>query len=84
MARMVSDHKKDGDIRLPYVMAAYRATIHQTTNYISNYVMLARGQSTCRFGVLTLLEQPSAFYDEYTMTIEDRLKQAFSLVREYL
>ena len=42
MGRMVSEQQRDWDLCLPYVMAAYRATVHQSTGYSPNYLMLAR------------------------------------------
>jgi len=43
MGRMVSDQQKDWDLMLPYVMAAYRATVHQSTGYSPNYLKGSKG-----------------------------------------
>ena len=42
MGRMVSDHQKKWDVLLPHVMAAYRASEHQSTGYSPNYLMFGR------------------------------------------
>ena len=41
MGRMVSDNHIDWDLLLPYVMAAYRATVHESTGYSPNYLIFA-------------------------------------------
>ena len=85
MGRTVSEHQKDWDLFLPYVMAAYRATIHQSTNYSPNYLMFARevrAPVDLVFGIPP--EQPPCSYDDYATEVEDRMKQAYSLVRQQL
>jgi len=37
MGRVVSEHQKDWDLYLLYVMAAYRSTTHLSTNHSPNY-----------------------------------------------
>jgi len=42
--RMVTDHQKEGDLLLPHVMAlaAYRASVQQSTCSTPNYLMFGR------------------------------------------
>ena len=85
MGRTVSEHQKDWDLLLPYVMAAYRATVHQSTNYSPNYLMFARevrAPVDLAFGIPA--EKPPASYDNYASEMEDRMKQAYCLVRQHL
>ena len=85
MGRMISDNQKDWDLLLPYVMAAYRSTVHQSTNYSPNYLMFARevrAPADLVYG--TPSEQAPASYDYYSSTMEDRQKRAFCFVRKYL
>jgi len=42
MGRVVSEHQKDWDICLSYILAAYRASTHQSTEYTPNFLMFAR------------------------------------------
>jgi len=42
MGRMIDEHKSDWDAMLPYVMAAYRASQHEATKFIPNYLVLGR------------------------------------------
>ena len=39
---VVSDSQHNWDLTLPYVMAAYHATLHQSTGYTPNYLMFAQ------------------------------------------
>ena len=85
MGRTVSEHQKDWDLFLPYVMAAYRATVHQTTNYSPNYLMYGRevrAPVDLVFGIP--VQQPPASYDDYAIEAEDRMRQAYCLVRQHL
>ena len=42
LAKTVAEHQKDWDIRLPFVMAAYRASRHEATGYSPNFLVLGR------------------------------------------
>ena len=40
LAKTVAEHQKDWDSRLPFVMAAYRASRHDATGYSPNFLVL--------------------------------------------
>jgi len=42
LAKTVAENQRDWDVRLPYVMAAFRATRHDTTGYSPNFLVLGR------------------------------------------
>jgi len=42
LAKTVAENQRDWDVRLPYVMAAFRATGHDTTGYSPNFLVLKR------------------------------------------
>ena len=42
LEKVVSELQKDWDIKVPAVMAAYRATIHEATGYSPNFLMFGR------------------------------------------
>ena len=85
MGRMISDHQKEWDLLLPHVMAAYRASVHQSTGYSPNYLMFGRevrAPVDLVFGIPA--EDPPTSYDSYTDNLEHRMKQAYHLVRSHL
>ena len=85
MGRVVSENQKDWDLLLPYVMAAYRATVHQTTGYSPNYLTFARevrAPADLVFGIPA--EHPPASCDDFSAEIEDRMKQSYCLVRQHI
>jgi len=85
MGRVVSENQSNWDLCLPFVMAAYRATVHQSTGFSPNYLMMARevrAPADLVFGIP--VEQPPVSYDRYSAEMEDRLKQAYTMVREHL
>ena len=42
LAKTVAEHQRDWDARLPFAMAAYRATQHDSTGYSPNMLVLGR------------------------------------------
>ena len=85
MGRMVSDHQKEWDLLLPHVMAAYRASVHQSTNYTPNYLMFGREVRAPVDLVFDIpVEDPPPSYDSYVAGLENRMRQAYCFVRQNL
>jgi len=42
LGKVVSSNQRDWDEHLPYAVAAYRATVHETTGYTPNYLFFGR------------------------------------------
>ena len=85
MGRIVSDHQKEWDLLLPHVMAAYRASVHQSTGYSPNYLMFGREVRAPVDLVFDIpAEEPPASYDSYVTDLENRKRQAYSFVRKNL
>jgi len=85
MGRMVSDHQKEWDLLLPHVMAAYRASVHQSTNYSPNYLMFGREVRAPVVLVFDIpVEDPPPSYDSYVAGLENRMRQAYGFVRQNL
>jgi len=85
MGRMVSDHQKEWGLLLPHMMAAYRASVHQSTGYTPNYLVFGRevrAPVDLVFDIPT--EEPPASYDSYVTDLEERKRVAYSLVRQSL
>jgi len=85
LAKTVADHHKDWDVRLPYAMAAYRATRHETTFYSPNFLVLHR---EVRVPVDLMYkrpqEKPAEDYDDFVGKVRDRTTTAYAKVRQQL
>jgi len=82
LAKTVSDHQKDWDTRLPFAMAAYRATQHDATGYLPNFLVLGRetrAPPDLVYGAPD--EEPTETYDRYVEDMRDRAVQSFHEVR---
>jgi len=85
LAKTVADHHKDWDVRLPYAMAAYRATRHEATGYSPNFLVLHR---EVRIPVDLMYEapqeDPTEDYDDFVEKIRERTTTAYAKVRQQL
>lgn len=85
MGRMVEENQRDWDTMLPYVMAAYRSSRHEATQYTPNYLMLSREVHAPVDVVYGCPQTPApTTYDDYADELEERLKRAYSFVRNHL
>lgn len=86
LGKVVAENQRDWCSYLPYVMAAYRATRHDSTGYTPNYLMLAREvrhSIDIVHGTMPTQKVPSG-YDDYAEEVESRMRYAFAFVREHL
>jgi transposase InsO family protein len=86
LGKVVAEHQKDWDTHLPYVMAAYRASRHEATGYSPNHLVLGRENRMPIDIVLDLpsVEEPAETYDDYVDKMQERLREAYKLVREHI
>ena len=85
IGKMIDENQREWDSLLPYVMAAYRSSCHEATQFTPNYLMLGREVRAPVDIVYGSPEsvQPSS-YDDYADELHQRLLQAYSFVREHL
>ena len=85
IGRMIDENQRDWDSLLPYVMAAYRSSRHEATQFTPNYLMLGRD---VRAPVDIVYGSPESVqpnsYDDYADELHQRLLHAYSFVREHL
>ena len=85
IGKMIDENQRDWDSLLPYVMAAYRSSRHEATQFTPNYLMLGR---EVRAPVDVVYGSPEAeqpnSYDDYADELHQRLLHAYSFVREHL
>ena len=79
----VSNHQKDWDENINLLTAAYRSTVHSTTGFSPNYLMLGREVSTPL--EVTLGLRPNTLpVEEYAVKLQERLSEAFELARDQI
>ena len=84
LAKMI-DKERDWDLMLPYVMAAYRSSRHESTNFTPNFLMLGREVHTPVDVVYGTVEAKiPASYADYSDEMLERFQRAYTLVREHL
>jgi len=85
IGKMVSENQSDWDCLLPYVMAAYRSSRHESTGFTPNYLMFAREVHAPVDLVYGCSEAHTRVtYDGYGEEMKSRMQTAYTLVRENL
>ena len=85
IGKVVAVNQKDWDEHLPSVMAAYRASRHETTGYSPNFMMFGRENSAPLDVVFGVPEEDREFYkshDEFVERKMDVMRRAYLLARE--
>ena len=86
MAKVVSENQRDWDQWLPSVMAAYRATVHEATEFTPNMLFLGREN----YAPLDLMigvpdrEVQAWSPNEFVAKRQERMKVAYAMVRNHL
>jgi hypothetical protein len=87
VGKVVSESQKDWDRRLPEVMAAYRATVHQSTGFSPNFLVYGHENRAPLDLVLAVADEPEgigASPDDYVNEMLERKRKAYDLVRRNL
>jgi transposase InsO family protein len=85
LAKVVNENQRDWDERLPSVMAAYRASKHESTGFSPNFLILGREARAPLDIVMGIPEQDRGLAT-YNKVAEDRLqvmRDSYDLVREH-
>ena len=87
LGKLVSENQRDWDDRLPYAMAAYRASVHTSTGYTPNRIFLGREN---RMPVDLAMGLPpnevngTQTMDEYVAKQQQIADETYQLVRQNL
>jgi len=85
IGRVVTDNLREWDEILPYVMAAYRSAIHDSTGHSPNFLMFGRDvRAPVDVVSGTLPNDERATPDAYADELYQRLLTAYQFVREQL
>ena len=84
LTKVMSENQKDWDEHLPFVLSAYRASVHSTTNFTPNCLLFGRENRAPMdlvFGAPTD-ERVVDSEHEYVHRMQERIAASYSLVRE--
>ena len=87
LGEVVSESQRDWDQKLPFVLAAYRASVHNATGYSPNQLFLGREVYMPVDLVLGVPEDNKAVqrtYDQYLQSLRDKVESSYELAREHL
>ena len=84
LAKVVDELQRDWCERLPFVLAAYRASEHSITGFSPNFLMFGREVRAPLDLVLGEPERGETSTDNYVVELEERLRSAYQLVRDQL
>ena len=85
IGKIVNDKQTDWDLLLPYVMAAYRSSRHDSTAYTPNFLTLGREVRAPVDIVLgTGPVDSEETYDGFVEDVQTRMRTAFDLVRQHI
>jgi len=76
LGKSVQQNQRDWDDRLPYVMAAYRASRHESTKFTPNMLVFGRENRAPVDLVLNSVQGESAQYDsidDYVFELQSKL-----------
>jgi transposase InsO family protein len=87
LAKLVREDQRDWDTRLPFVMAAYRATIHDSTGFSPNFMIMAREVSTpldIMMGAPETEIDKWDSIDDFVANRQEMMRSAYCLARQNL
>ena len=87
LGKSVQQNQRDWDDRLPYVMAAYRASRHESAKFTPNMLVFGRENRAPADLVLNSVQGESEQYDSidnYVLELQSKLREAHQLARSHL
>ena len=85
IASYVSKHQRDWDVNIQLLTAAYRSTVHPTTGFSPNYLMLGREVNTPLEVTLGLRQNETPNnVNEYVVKMREQMNEACELAREQI
>jgi transposase InsO family protein len=88
IAKVVSEDQYDWDVHLPTILAAYRASRHESTGFSPNFIVFGKEN---RAPIDLVIPSPPTYddssvagVDEYTERVRERYTRAYDIVRENL
>ena len=83
LGKVVSSNQRDWDESLPHVLAAYRASLHETTGFSPNYLTFGRETRApldLVYGSPPSADPGAGTYASYVQDFAERMESAYRLV----
>jgi len=85
LGKVISEHQRDWDTYLPFVMAAYRASRHESTGYSPNYLVLGReNRAPIDIMLPPTIDGSTETYDGYVEKMREKQLEAYKTVSEHI
>ena len=87
LGKVVAQNQRDWHEHLPSVMAAYRASKHESTGYSPNFLLFSRENTApvdLVFGVVPGEEAHHQSTEEYVAEMQRRQRESYALARQHL
>ena len=87
LGKSVQQNQRDWDDRLPYIMAAFRASRHESTKFTPNMMVFGRENRAPADLVLGPVQGESEQFDsadDYVFELQSKLREAHQLARSHL
>jgi transposase InsO family protein len=87
LGKMVKESQRDWDEKLPFALAAYRATQHDSSGYTPNKLFLGREVRTPLDLIMGLSAEDALqvdTMDDYVVQMYERAESAYKVAREHL
>ena len=84
LAKCVNEEQENWATQLPYVMMAYRSSIHESTGYSPQFLVQGRELTLPVDVMFPNPEKPSTSVDEFVQNRQKAFQRAFELVRANL
>lgn len=85
LSTYVQENQKDWDLHLPYILIAYRSTVHESANFSQNMLLRGREATT---PLDLMFEMPTEMKDipahQWVLVLRERLENAHAVLREHM
>jgi transposase InsO family protein len=87
LGKVVQENQRDWDQKVPVVMAAYRATMHESTGYTPNFLFFGRENFApldVLMGIPDSEKEEWQSYEQYVAERQEAAHRAYECVRDHL
>jgi hypothetical protein len=83
LAKAIEDDQRNWSHFVPYVVAAYNATVHSATSFSPNYLMFGRELNSAVDLAFCVPGEDEVPVNDYAFSVAERMAKAYELVRAH-